>query len=287
MYFRILLLGYLNYRSITTLLLFLIPCLNICAQEIKGTIIYEKDSTPISFASVKLLNHNNGSISDSNGNFSLMLQDLDQSDTILISSVGFESLKIPIKKALLKSKFVLQGYSKNLESIIIKSFSKEDIAGAKSDIVGYYRSWNTRKTRGEIGRSFILTYKEYQIAKVRFKIYSNCDNNIIRLHIREIINGQPGKELLTDSVAILINKATLADKTYEFELNKYNIVLTQKNILVSFEVIEGTKSDYTSCSLSFVGSELGNYLYKSSLDDYWHFTNDYAIFMKVFFKYDE
>ncbi len=273
--------------AITVLIFILTPGLKTHAQEIlKGKIIYEKDSTPIPYASIKLLNHTSGSISDTSGNFTLILPALKQSDTLLISSVGFESLKIPAKKALLKSKFALQGFSKNLESVIVRSFSKEEIAGAKSEIVGYYRSWNTRKTGGEIGRSFLVTHKEYQVAKVRFKIYSNCDTSIIRLHIRELINGQPGRELLTDSVAQIINMATLADKAYEFDLNKYNIILSQQNIFISFEVMDGSNSNYAPCSLSFVGSELGSYLYKSNYNDSWHFTDDYAIFMKVFFKHD-
>ena len=273
--------------AITLLLFILIPGLKIHAQEIlKGKIIYEKDSTPIPFASIKLLNHTAGSISDTSGNFALSLPALKQWDTLLISSVGFESLKIPAQKAVLKSKFALQGFSKNLESVIVRSFSKEEVAGAKSEIVGYYRSWNTQKTGGEIGRSFLVTHKEYQVAKVRFKIYSNCDTSIVRLHIRELINGQPGRELLTDSVAQIINNATLADKAYEFNLSQYNIILSQKDIFVSFEVLAGSKSNNSPCSFSFVGSELGSYLYKSNYNDSWHFRDDYAIFMKVFFKHD-
>ena len=149
---RNLLSSFIVFRKIIPFLLFcLIPCIKTNAQEIlKGKIIYEKDSTPIPYASIKLLNHTAGSISDTSGNFALYLPSLNQWDTLLISSVGFESLKIPAKKALLKSKFALQGFSKNLESVIVRSFSKEEIAGAKSEIVGYYRSWSTRKTGGEI-----------------------------------------------------------------------------------------------------------------------------------------
>jgi hypothetical protein len=174
-----------------------------------------------------------------------------------------------------------------MEAVIVKSFGKEDIAGAKVETVGYYRSWNTDKTGGEIGRTINVPHKEYQVSKVRFKIYSSCDTTIIRLHIREIKNGHPGQEILKNSVEQTILKANVADKAYEFDLNPYNIILKKQDIYVRFEVLKGSKKDQSNCSLSFVGSEPGTYIYKSRLFDDWNYINDYAIFMKVFFKYDD
>jgi len=85
----------------------------------------------------------------------------------------------------------------------------------------------------------------------------------------------------------VINKSATAEKPYEFDLNKYNVILSQQNIFVSFEVLEGMRSDNTSRSLSFVGSEVGNYFYKSGETDSWHNSDDYSIYMKLSLRYDD
>ncbi|MEP7256521.1 MAG: carboxypeptidase-like regulatory domain-containing protein [Ferruginibacter sp.] len=267
-------------------LFFLLLPGKIYAQvTIRGKVM-EEDSNPVPYASIKLLKQTSGSVTDTAGNFSLRIASLKENDTLLISSVGYESLKTPVSKALKNHEFTLKANPRNLEAVVVRSFSKEDVAGAKIETVGFYRSWSTEKRGGEIGREIVVSHKEYQVAKVRFKIYSSCDTSIIRLHIREFIDGRPGEELLKDSIAQTINNAAIADKAYEFDLNKYNIILTNNNIFVSFEVLKGSRSDSTTCSFAFVGSEPGIYQYRSRWNDGWSSTNDYTIFMKVFFKYD-
>lgn len=273
---------------VLTAVLFSISFNLVQAQSvIKGNILYEKDGKPAAFASVKLTTQNTGAISDASGSFSLSVHHLKSTDTLLISSVGYEDLKMPAQKAVQLSQFKLQESQKMMESVVVRSFKKEEIAGAKSETVGYYRSWNADNTGGEIGRSFLPGHKEYQIAKVRFKVYNTYDTCIIRLHIRELNNGEPGRELLRDSVAQVLNRSAIADKPYEFDLDKYNVILSQKNIFVSFEVLEGTQSDNTSRSLSFVGSEEGDYFYKSGERDSWHTSDGYTIYMKLLLKYDD
>ena len=274
--------------TIALFLLFNVAFTATLAQSvIKGKIIYAKDGKPAAFASVKLISRATGSVSDVAGDFSLSAHNLKPNDTILISSVGYENLKIPAQKALALSEFSLQESLKTMESVVVRSFKKEEIAGAKTESVGYFRSWNTDNTGGEIGRTFLPGHKEYQLAKVRFKVYNTYDTCIIRLHIREVTNGQPGRELLSDSIAQVIKKSATAEKPYEFDLNKYNLILSQQNIFVSFEVLDGTKSDNTSRSLSFVGSETGNYFYKSAETDSWHSSDEYTIYMKLLLKYDD
>ncbi|MGC4103910.1 carboxypeptidase-like regulatory domain-containing protein [Ferruginibacter sp.] len=256
-------------------------------NAVKGKIIYARDGKPAPFASVKLTTASNGIVSDAMGNFSLVVRNLKHADTILITSVGYENLKVPVRQALQQNEFKLQEAQKTMDAVVIKSFSKEEIAGAKTEAVGYFRSWNTENKKGEIGRTFLPGHKEYQVAKVRFKVYNTYDTCIIRLHVREVTNGQPGRELLTDSVAQIIRKSTAAEKPYEFDLNKYNLILSQKNIFVSFEVLDGSKLDKDRSSLSFVGSEEGTYYYKSTENDNWHSSDEYTIYMKLLLRYDD
>ncbi|MGG9962890.1 carboxypeptidase-like regulatory domain-containing protein [Ferruginibacter sp. SUN106] len=279
--------NYINEIVISIALVFIISS-SQAQTSIKGKVLYEKDGKPAPFASVKLINRSNGTVSDTAGNFSLPVRNYKQTDTILITSVGYENLKLPVQQAIRLHEFKLQESQKVMESVVIRSFSKEEVAGAKNETVGYYRSWNTDNTGGEIGRTFLPNHKEYQVAKVRFKVYNTYDTCLIRIHIREVNNfGEPGKELLQDSVAQVLSRSSLADKAYEFDLNKYNVVLNKKNIFVSFEVLKGGQTDNTSRSLSFIGSEEGSYLYKSGEKDSWHSSDAYTIYMKLLLKYDD
>ncbi len=263
----------------------IIPAAAISQVTIKGKVT-EENTIPIPFASVKLMHHPSGIVTDTAGNFKLTISASRQNDTIVISSIGYESLYIPVRSALKNPGFILKSSTQKMDAVVIKSFGKEDIAGAQSEIVGYFRSWNTGRTGGEIGRSINVPHKEYQISKIRFKIFSSCDTCVIRLHIREFNNRFPGADLLKDTIEKILINANIADKAYEFDLSQNNIILSKENIFVSFEVMGGSNANYSNCSLAFVGSEPGVYIYKSRYYDEWAYTDDYAIFMKVFFKYD-
>ncbi|MBC8312784.1 MAG: TonB-dependent receptor [Candidatus Cloacimonetes bacterium] len=66
----------------------------ICAAEISGRIISEKDGSPISFAKVLFLPENTIILSDENGNF--RIDNRNKSGTLQISAIGFETKKIEI-----------------------------------------------------------------------------------------------------------------------------------------------------------------------------------------------
>jgi hypothetical protein len=253
--------------------------------KIQGHVVQENDG-PVPFASVKLLNYNEGAVTDKDGHFVLQLAALRQKDSILITCVGYESIKISLPAASKEKKFILRTASKKMEAIVVRGFKKEDVAGAKSDNVGYYRSWNTNHSGGEIGRTVLVPYEEYLVSKVQFKIYSSCDTCTIRLRLREFVNGHPGDELLPDSVGKTFIKAYVPDKVYDFDLSKYNLVLTEENIFVSFEVLGGSLNGNSNCSFSFVGTEPGTYIYKTKEESPWTSTNDYSIHLKVFFRHN-
>lgn len=255
--------------------------------KIEGTVV-EYNNRPVPYASIKLQDHADGIVTDTSGNFLLHVRSLKPTDTLVITSVGYEIFKIPAAKTLKKRSYQLTAYSKKMDAVVVKAFSKEDIAGAQTDKVGYYRGWNTDNRGGEIGRSIYVPHKEYQVSKVRFKIFTSCDTCTIRLHIRDIkSNGEPGRDLLdsnSNTVQTFYN-AAVADKTYDFDLLSRNIILHEKSIFVGFEVLKAS-SNGKDCSLSFVGSEPGVYIYKSDSWDNWNFTDYYTIHLKVFFRYD-
>jgi hypothetical protein len=203
---------------------------------------------------------------------------------MLISLVGYESLKVPVSAAVMKKEFVLKQSVKNLEPVMV--FKKQEVLGSTSESIGYYRSWSTENTGGEIGRFFYLPHKKYKIDKVRFKVANLCDTCLIRVHIRAVKDGKPDEEILKDSITLSINKLSLDDKVPEFDLTGYDYTYSQDELFISLEVLNCANPKKGFCSFSFAGTDKGAYLYKSKgVNDWQQPFDDYTIYLKVFLRY--
>ncbi len=268
-----------------TALVVLIPNIVFSQVKIKGKIIHKKDATPAAYASVSLLNQKGGSLSDNSGNFSFYISKLKKDDTLLISSVGYQSLKMPVTAALTRSEFELKEDSKNLEAVTVRSFTTQEVRGSSSEITGYFRSWNYKRTGGEIGRIFKLPHTAYKIDKIKFKVNNRCDTCQIRLHIRKVANDYPDEELLYDSITVSIQSLTMEDNMPEFDLRPYDLTFDQSELFISMEVLNCKKPGKEDCSFCFAGSEQGEYIYKSKSTTDWETTDDYTIYLKLFMRY--
>ena len=272
-----------TFVTFFSVFIFILP---VCAQQkIQGKVIQENNKA-VPFATLRLASESKYIITDSAGNFTLYLPSHKQNDTLLISSVGFEPLRVPLVSAAGNGKYILKTFSQKMETVVVRSFSKEDVAGAKSDNVGYFRSWNADHTGGEIGRVFYMPYSAYQLTRLRFKLFSTCDTCLIKLHIREMKGGIPGDDILEKQVIQNFPHAESAEKTCDIDLLKYKLILDNENIFIGFEVLKGS-SGAKRCSVSFVGSESGNYMYKSDEEGSWRSSDDFAIHMKLVFRYDD
>lgn len=252
----------------------------------KGRVIYDKDGQPAAGASIELLKQKKGVYSDRNGYFSLSVSSVAKNDTLQVSMVGYELLKIPVGRAANMDEFVLKEKAKSLQGVTVKTFSTRDVQGSTSESVGFFRSWNTEHTGGEIGRIFRLPYEEYKLDKIRFKVSNMCDTCLIRLRIREVVDEMPGDEILEDSITTTIHKLTLDDKAAEFDISEKNIVFDVPVIFVSFEVLNCRSKTGPSCYFSFAGTEMGDYIFKSKSKTDWRVVkDDYTIYMKLFLRY--
>jgi hypothetical protein len=257
---------------------------NIFSQvKLQGRVIYEKDAMPAAAANIELQNEKGGTFTNNDGNFSIILKSIKNNDTLLISSVGYEKLKIPVSAAMSKKEYRLTEHVRNMESVSVFNTHKE--IGSAVESVGYFRSWNTKNTGGEIGRVFNLPYKKYKIDKVRFKVANFCDTCMLRLHIRQFGVGIPGGDILEDSVSITINQMMLNGKTPEFDISEYDLTFSDKELFVSIEVLNCSTKPKESCSFSFAGTEKGAYLYKSTATSEWQTTDDYTLYLKLFLRY--
>lgn len=253
-------------------------------SSIKGKIINQKNGKPISYASVRIPKSNVGLLADARGMFSMGLHDAKKSDTFFISSVGYTTLKIPVKSALEQSNFYLTEYSKELENVVLKSYTNEATEGAKSDVAGYFKSWSTKKSGGEIGRVFTVNQEEYKVEKIRFKVNNQCESCSIRVRIRDLNYGLPDMELFSDSITTVVKKLSFDDKYSEIDLSKFDIVLKEKSIFISLELLNCSNRG-GECSFCFIGTEPGNHLFKRWDFSEWEECPDHSIYLKLYYKY--
>ena len=261
----------------------LISNMVIAQVTIKGKVIYRSDAMPAAFASIGLLNHKSiETMTNFAGNFSLHIANSKSTDTLVISSVGYQSIKMPVSIAAKRSEFVLSEVVKSMEGVTVWN---SQVIGSMSESVGYYRSWKHENTGGEIGRIFHLPYKKFKIDKIRFKAGNLCDTCLLRVHIRKVADGLPGEEILGDSISLFVNHLSLDTKIPEFDLTPYDLTFTEKDFFVGIEVLNCGNGKKGFCSFNFAGTEKGEYVYKSKGTNEWQTTDDYTIYLKLFLRF--
>lgn len=271
-------------------LLFLLPILvssqiSFAQALVKGKVVYENDGSPAAFVSIELAHDKETrTMSDNAGNFHITVKESQKKDSLVISSVGYKALRIPVSAALVRSVFTLSPLVKTIEGVTV--FNQHHVIGSMSESVGYYRSWDYKKNKkGEIGRVFKLPYKKFKIDKIRFKAGNTCDTCLLRLHIRTMINGEPGNDIFKDSISVYVNKLSLDSKISEFDLTPYNFTFTENEIFVSMELLNCGNGKNGFCSFNFAGTEKGEYLYRTHPYEQWQSTDDYTIYLKLFLRF--
>ena len=112
--------------------------------------------------------------------------------------------------------------------------------------------------------------------------YDTCN---IRLHIRKIENTLPSGELLTEDVILPIYKRSMYDNANVFDLSDQNLVLSEKTLFIGFEVINCSSSTRPPVSISFVGTENGEYIFKSFANSLWEKQNNFSIYFELGLQY--
>jgi hypothetical protein len=254
-------------------------------QSVRGKIMNLKDGKPLSNATLRISKKNQG-LSDAFGYFLLPVERIRSTDTLMVSSVGFATLKIPLVQAMHQSEFYVKEEARELENVIVKSYSRESSEGSQSVVTGYFRSWFTKKTGGEIGRILYVNSDDYKLERVRFKINNQCDTCIIRLHIRELKNGLPDRDILKDSTSLTVNKLSFDDKFSEFDLRDQNVIIKKNRyVFVSLETLNCNNKNNEPCSLCYIGTEPGNYLYRQKEFSDWEESADHSLYLRMFYKY--
>ncbi|MEX0636475.1 MAG: hypothetical protein WD135_06880 [Ferruginibacter sp.] len=255
-------------------------------QKQKIKVIDASTQQSISNVTVKISKKAFYAITNNTGSTTIPTLNISNTDSIEFTCVGFKTLKTSFGNILQNPTVQMQEDTKELENITVKNYQNTSEIGSRDSVSGYFKGWYAKKNSGEIGRIMYVKSEDFKLEKVRFKINNQCDTCVLRLHVRRLKNGLPEDELLKDSISIVSNRLSFDDKYIEFDLNPYNVII-QKNkyIFVSLETLYCNNIDRSSCSLALIGTEEGNFLYRTR--DYREWEEDYSnsLYLKIYFKF--
>ncbi len=182
--------------KIKTLILFLIGfSFNLTSQNqfsISGVIFDKKTKNPLPFASVVYVKKSLGSTSDINGNFSFTIFNAKKTDTILISHIGYKTLKLQVSEINKIKNIALLENTNSLKEIIIKTKSNLKLKKFIKETILNYN--NYKKQEPHIA---IAHYKEKAkknskyimfMESVGYSVYAGKTNNASQLSNYKFFN---------------------------------------------------------------------------------------------------
>jgi hypothetical protein len=211
------------------------------AQELmlSGYVFGNSENKPLPYATIFVSNKQNiGTFSNDEGFFSLKVN---IKDTLLISHVGYESVKLTAKN--FDTQIILKSSVKYLKEITIKSKKNKTISKklglywSKSEVLSFYCNFD----------NFALFIKnplpkEGRVKSIYYKLRHTKDkqfiNNKIQLRIRiysiDRLNNQPDKDILNENIFISIRQN---QNNVHIDLEKYNIPFLREGVFTGLDVI--------------------------------------------------
>lgn len=200
--------------------------------NIKKTVFDSQIKTAIPYSIINVLNTLRFKDADKSGLFDM---NVNMSDTILITCIGYKEMKISVDKIIVVDSIFLNPMPITLEAIIIskpliKTFGLIDKKIERSCVSNSVESRAEMATLIEVENQ----NKPYRLSKVFFMANRFNSENPVRLHIYEVeANGLPGNELLTKE--IVITKNDLIGKKVIINLKDQNIIINEKSFFVSVQ----------------------------------------------------
>lgn len=217
--------------------------LNCFSQSIEGKIIDSETKEKLSYVNIGILNSTIGTITNEKGLFKLNYNEQLANSEVRITMIGYKSETYSIKELQNKNNQIeLEKEVIQLSEVVIKSNGTlRKIGTMKPNSVAGVCGWGgTKFGKGhELGLVMDLGKKPVRIEDLNLKIHKQSfDSSMFRLHIRQIENELPGKELLTENIFFDITEMKGWEK---IDLSKYNIVASGK-IVLTIEWIKVTKA---------------------------------------------
>ncbi len=210
------------------------------AQNFSGQIFDNKTKQPIPYVNVGIPNKGFGTVSDDNGNFSILLDDKYNNDSIKISMIGYKPISLKVQDAKnqygnISAKFYMNENSYELNEVVIRPIKyKTTIVGNKDlgqPCVSFIGDTTKSNENYEVGTLISIKKQPTFIDNIKFGV---CHNDFDSIIIRINIYTKTNENILKHPIYVTVKKE---DKTVTIDTKKYNIEV-EDNFIIAFEALE-------------------------------------------------
>lgn len=239
--------------------LFLAITLNSFSQEkvISGEIKDSENKTYLQYANIGIPNKNTGTASNSNGKFSLKINEkINENDMISFSYVGYKTKSIAISKLNLINNIIQLEPEKNQLDEVAVNFvkpkpkkigrSSKGLGLMHCNFYSYYEKDVDDRLSKEVGMEFKLK-KDCKINDLNFNITSNEFSSLkFRLNFYKIENGLPTALIVEKDIVFEIKDEFKG--WYNLDLKAYEIYLDKEteDIAITIQWVESKKANERS-----------------------------------------
>lgn len=200
------------------------------SAQILGVVKDSITGEPISYVNIWVENENIGTTSETNGSFSL---DIQEEKVLVFSTLGYESKKLSSKNEII----LLKPKVFELNEVEVK-FSKQNKEIEIGDTKKVFYLPEPQSIPWIFARRFYLDENNLEVKYVKEIIYftnSEVQNGIFRARVYNVKNdGMPGEDLILDELIVEAKKGKHQTKV---DISKYNIQIPKEGIIVSFECL--------------------------------------------------
>ena len=221
-------------RKIFLITLILTYCAGY-AQKMTGRIMNDKEQ-PLVYANIGVKNKPIGAISNEKGYFDINTQGTQETDSLVISYLGYGTKVVPLGFFKKNKIIVLNSSSTQLTEVFVtnnpRKKGKNKVWGNTSRSKNILTGWNGI-SRGEESGLVIKNKKQVDINQICFELAHNSFKTAkFRLRIRNVIDGLPADNLLNKNIFIDVREP----KKYCVSLEDLYIS-TESSFFVGLELI--------------------------------------------------
>ncbi len=237
-------------------------------EEISGQIIDAKTKEPLSYVNIGILNRETGTVTDTEGNFLLVINDKTMNDTIRVSMIGYKPVEILVKNFKTNNKLLsiqLEEQINELNEVVIttKAFKKKTF-GNKTESKFLSTGFNYDQLGAEMGIKINIRKDHTFVDTFNFNISYNrlSAKSIFRLNFYSIKRNKPLKNILTENILVTIEPKQTG--LIRVDLKPYDIVLND-DVIVTLEWVDTDGENNKGEAIFFsLGLMTNGTLYKKS-----------------------
>lgn len=245
-------------RKSIIILCYLISLSAFGQTTVSGIIENAETKEPILYVNIGILNKNKGTVSNENGEFTLEIPTEFISDTIKVSSIGYESKTFIVVDFISKLKesrsIKLSEKVIELNKVVVSTKKlKEKILGNKTKSRMMRGGFRNAELGNELGIKIKIKKSPTYITKLHANVTSNTSEKLkFRLNFYDIEKGLPNEKLINQNIIFSIDTK---EGGFTLDLSEYDIVV-EEDFFLTVELIENERNKESE--VFFSAGLLGN-----------------------------